>query len=864
MQYRKRPARSSTGIRRFIKWMRYAGESFFHPRGRLVRPVFVCCVFMMAASLHCEAQPGAWIRVNQLGYVPGGSKVAVWAGKTNIMEPVFQLVDAQTSKPVYTAGIGKAYGSYGPFSNCYRLDFTLFKKPGSYYVACGAIRSPVFRIGDDIYTGAADFSLRYLRQQRSGYNPFLKDSCHTTDGYTMYGPMPDTTHIDVAGGWHDATDYLQYSTTSANATYHLLAAYRDFPEVFADGHQANGLAGANNTPDVLDEAHWGLEWLLKMHPRADWLFNQLSDDRDHQQGFHLPQNDSIDYGIGRRGGRPVYFATGQPQGLGKYKNRSTGVASTAGKFASAFALGAALYKRKDPAYAALLQSRAGSAYRLGLGKPGVCQTAPNREPYFYEEEDWTDDMELGAAALYQLTGDRKYQLQSAGYSRQEKVTPWMGADTARHYQWYPFHNFGHYELAKGAAAQQRSLLAAYYKEGIEQVWQKAKLNAFFRGIPFIWCSNNLTTSFAIQCYLYRKLTGDRQYAALEQACFDWLFGCNPWGKSMVYGLPAWGDTPKHPHSSLSYLHGYALDGALVDGPVYGSIYSQLRGLKLFGPDLYDSFQSGLVVYHDDAGDYSTNEPTMDGTASLIYLLASKEQEAGKKTTQVQGAVIRGDRSAQQIALVFTGDEVADGGNFIDSTLAANRVKASFFLTGNFYRNKNFGSIIRKLQLHGNYLGTHSDRHLLYCDWEKRDSLLVTRQEFDTDLDTAFAEMERWKINADQAHYFLPPYEWYNDSVAAWTRARGLKLVCFSPGTRSNADYTYPEMGNKYVSSDTVYHSILRYEKQSEAGLNGFILLVHIGTDPRRTDKFYFYLPRLIRELKKKGYRFVRINELVSR
>ena len=29
-----------------------------------------------------------------------------------------------------------------------------------------------------------------------------------------------------------------------------------------------------------------------------------------------------------------------------------------------------------------------------------------------------------------------------------------------------------------------------------------------------------------------------------------------------------------------------------------------------------------MVYHDDAGDYSTNEPTMDGTASLIYYLSS--------------------------------------------------------------------------------------------------------------------------------------------------------------------------------------------------------------------------------------------------
>ena len=76
---------------------------------------------------------------------------------------------------------------------------------------------------------------------------------------------------------------------------------------------------------------------------------------------------------------------------------------------------------------------------------------------------------------------------------------------------------------------------------------------FYRGIPFIWCSNNLTTSFAIQCYWYKQLTGDKTFDELEQANFDWLFGCNPWGTSMVYGLPSWGDTPVDPHSAFTHL-----------------------------------------------------------------------------------------------------------------------------------------------------------------------------------------------------------------------------------------------------------------------------------------------------------------------
>jgi endoglucanase len=588
-------------------------------------PSIVILSFVLAGSF--RASENSWIRINLLGYKPGNPKVAIWCSKEDKAIAGFELVDKSSGKTVFKGKPGKAFGAYGPFTQTYRLDFSSFNKPGTYVIKVGVITSPAFRIDEDVYKGAADFCLRYMRQQRTLYNPFLKDSCHTHDGYTVYAPVPDGTYIDVAGGWHDASDYLQYSATSANATYHLLAAYRDFPSVFGDQHAANGLEGANGRADVLDEARWGLDWLLKMHPKDDWIFNQIADDRDHQ-GMRLPKEDSF-YGKGLM--RPVYFCTGEPQGLFKYKNRSTGVASTAGKFASAFALGSQLIN-DDPGYREKLFSKSITAFQLGLSKPGVCQTAPGGAPYFYEEDNWVDDMELAAAALAdagkgKIKGiDTLLQL-AREYAAQEKITPWLGADTARHYQWYPFINLGHYELAKQLKGREQKEIIQYYKEGIEKVWQKAKQNAFYRGVPFIWCSNNLTTSFTIQCFWYRELTGDKSYEQLEQANFDWLFGCNPWGTSMVYGLPANGDTPEDPHSAFTHLGKFPIDGGLVDGPVYGSIYKNLIGITLYQPDEYAGFQSDLVVYHDDYGDYSTNEPTMDGTASLIYLLAAKE--AGK-------------------------------------------------------------------------------------------------------------------------------------------------------------------------------------------------------------------------------------------
>ncbi|MBL7698636.1 MAG: polysaccharide deacetylase family protein [Chitinophagaceae bacterium] len=226
-------------------------------------------------------------------------------------------------------------------------------------------------------------------------------------------------------------------------------------------------------------------------------------------------------------------------------------------------------------------------------------------------------------------------------------------------------------------------------------------------------------------------------------------------------------------------------------------------------------------------------------------------------------ITRGDTSIRKISIVFTGDSFADGGNFIRQTLNRKNVKGSFFLTGNFYRNKNLHRLVESLKKDGHYLGSHSDKHLLYCDWEKRDSLLVTREEFFNDLENSYKELNKFSVTKNNARYFLPPFEWYNDSITKWTCEAGLQLINFTPGSRSTADYTYPEMGNRYVASDVIFKSITDFEEKSPSGMNGFILLVHIGTDPRRTDKFYKHLPRLIDLLRKKGYTFVRVDELLT-
>ena len=231
----------------------------------------------------------------------------------------------------------------------------------------------------------------------------------------------------------------------------------------------------------------------------------------------------------------------------------------------------------------------------------------------------------------------------------------------------------------------------------------------------------------------------------------------------------------------------------------------------------------------------------------MYL--SVQSLTGQVLTDSYGALIRSDTSKPHIYLCFTGHDFYEGFEHVQMVLGRQQIKGSFFLTGDFIRNHRH--LVLQLASVGHYIGAHSDRHLLYCDWSKRDSLLHSPVDIQQDIADNLEALSDIGIYPP---YFMPPYEWYNREIVQIAEALGQVVVNFSPGTRSNADYTTPDMAN-YRSSEEILRSIYQYERKS--GLNGFHLLIHPGTDPRRKDKLYQHLERLIHDLQAQGYRFVR-------
>jgi peptidoglycan/xylan/chitin deacetylase (PgdA/CDA1 family) len=221
----------------------------------------------------------------------------------------------------------------------------------------------------------------------------------------------------------------------------------------------------------------------------------------------------------------------------------------------------------------------------------------------------------------------------------------------------------------------------------------------------------------------------------------------------------------------------------------------------------------------------------------VFNLHAQQYDLTRALKEPEGAYYRADTSARVIYLNFTAHEFME-------------VQASFFLTGDFVRKE--PQWVKRLHQSGHYVGAHSDKHLLYCDWTKRDSLLEPLPVIRKDLEDNVEELVRLGVPRNSMKFFMPPYEWYNRTVFDLVNSMGYVMVNFSPGTSSNADYTTPDMKN-YLSSDTIMARILRYERTR--GMNGFHLLIHVGTDPARADKLYTKLPELIAYFRSRGYHF---------
>lgn len=248
---------------------------------------------------------------------------------------------------------------------------------------------------------------------------------------------------------------------------------------------------------------------------------------------------------------------------------------------------------------------------------------------------------------------------------------------------------------------------------------------------------------------------------------------------------------------------------------------------------------------------------------LILLLtcsaiSAKQATGSDEMRDRRGATIRLRQPAKGkvVYLIFTADSMFEGGQYALDVLREHNVKASFFLTGNFLRDSlSNGSVIHRMVNEGHYVGPHSDRHILLADWDASRTILADRDSALRDMRNNYVWLAKWGVDTTTARFIVPPFEWYHgDHITAYRHA-GYYPVNPSPGFITYRDYTTPDM-EEYCPSDSIWANFI--DNLNHKDIDGNFIILHLGTQDSRTDKFYYRLGELIDSLKLHGYLPIRL------
>lgn len=553
-------------------------------RSRAIAVTAGTLVFGLAAS--ASAAPPDVIRTGGPSD-PHDAKVAVVATSANVVGDRFAVADAR-GHVVLRGRLRRARGSASPWRHAALADLSRVTRPGRYRVRAAAEASRTWIVDSRAKSRLVRRMLRLFAVNSDGSepNPVFGPS-HLRDAIVKGGPL-NRRRIDLTGGWRDAGDDVKITLTTAMAvTYLHLAARRDPADARA----------LYATSDV------GVRWLLKAHPRPDVFIALVGDDRDHSTDFRDPARDDAD----DRDGVGVRHA---------YPSSSSNIAGSA---AAALALAAG---RSTGAERDRLLAAAREWYATGKATNRLVPLRdPNISGEYYPDDDFTDDLALGAIELYRVTGRVQFLTEADSYLRR-------GGDDQTVYSGTTPGSIGPVAAAElcgalgaptpngGARRAGCAALRKVASAARERMGQTAFASP---GIfTFGWVQDNGGTGAVLARARRAGVASDG--ARIAAAARDYLLGRNPWGASFVVGRA--GNEAKHPHHA-AYLKGSParlLDGAVVGGVSDGA---SLRDFHLrVARSPFTRFNSHRLFYEDRREDFVTSEVGLSYSASSLLLAAS--------------------------------------------------------------------------------------------------------------------------------------------------------------------------------------------------------------------------------------------------
>jgi endoglucanase len=567
------------------------------------------------------------VKLNQLGYLPQASKLAIV--ESDASEPLdFQVIDA-TGK-VVASGRSQVGGSDKESGDdVHQVDFSALRTPGKgYHLRVDGDESYAFDIDPHVFKPVKDGALAYFYHNRSGTPievpwagqwQWTHGPGHLSDADV--GCINDCGYrLNVLGGWYDAGDHGKYVVNGGIALWTLLDLYERTAQLggnlqaFADGSQ-NIPENKNGVPDLLDEARWEMEFLLKM---------QVPPGHDNSGMVHHKIHDSAWTTLGR-----------VPPEV--WKERYLHPPSTAAtlNLAATAAQCIRIWKEIDPAFSERCRLAAIRAWNAAQRFPAVF--APQYSSQGggpYDDTDVSDEFYWAAAELYisLKTEDLlQFLLKSPHHLQFPQAT---GHEHVQHYTsmtWQSTAALGTISLAVVAGslpdadvAKLRQLIVAAadsYLGIIAAQGYRVPLRAGDNG-HYPWGSNSLVANNALVLALAHDFTGQAKYLDGVIDGMDYLLGKNPLNFSYISGFGEHAlENPHHrfwAHQKRSSFP-HPPPGALAGGP----------NSRLQDPTM--SRFGGCApqrCYVDNVDAWSVNEVAINWNAPLVWIAAFLDEKGG--------------------------------------------------------------------------------------------------------------------------------------------------------------------------------------------------------------------------------------------